>query len=98
MVILMANLNISTTISITAATSKNNFIYAITLRFPIFIEPSLSLDKTERTTVCSLGYLYAKNHLKFRKNQADNLVAVENRFIYDFGADFFFIFWCLALL
>ncbi len=32
--------------------------------------------------------LYTKHHLKFGKNQADNLVAVENRFILDFGADF----------
>ncbi len=35
---------------------------------------------------------YTKHHLKFGKNQADNLVAVENRFICDFGADFFLYF------
>ncbi len=35
---------------------------------------------------------YTKHHLKFRKNQADNLVAVFNRFICDFGADFFLYF------
>ena len=35
---------------------------------------------------------YTKHLLKFRKNQADNLVAVENRFILDFGADFFLYF------
>ena len=35
---------------------------------------------------------YNKHHLKFGKNQADNLVAVENRFICDFGADFFLYF------
>ncbi len=33
-----------------------------------------------------------KHHLKFGKNQADNLAAVENRFILDFGADFFLYF------
>ena len=35
---------------------------------------------------------YTKHHLKFGKNQADNLVAVFNRFILDFGADFFLYF------
>ena len=35
---------------------------------------------------------YTKHHLKFGKNQADNLVAVENRFILDFGADSFLYF------
>ena len=35
---------------------------------------------------------YTKHHLKFGKNQADNLVAVFNRFIWDFGADFFLYF------
>ncbi len=35
---------------------------------------------------------YTKHHLKFEKNQADNLVAVFNRFICDFGADFFLYF------
>ncbi len=35
---------------------------------------------------------YTKHYLKFRKNQADNLVAVFNRFICDFGADFFLYF------
>ena len=34
---------------------------------------------------------YTKHHLKFRKNQADNLVAVFNRFICDSGTDFSFI-------
>ena len=37
-------------------------------------------------------FFYTKHHLKFGKNQADNLVAVENRFILDFGADFFLYF------
>ena len=37
-------------------------------------------------------FLYNKHHLKFGKNQVDNLVAVENRFILDFDADFLFIF------
>ena len=35
---------------------------------------------------------YTKHHLKFGKNQADNLVAVFNRFIWDFDADFFLFF------
>ena len=35
---------------------------------------------------------YTKHHLKFGKNQVDNLVAVFNRFIWDFGADFFLYF------
>ena len=34
-------------------------------------------------------WFYTKHHLKFIKNQADNLAAVFNRFILDFGADFF---------
>ena len=38
------------------------------------------------------------NTNKYRKNQADNLAAVENRFILDFGADFSCIYWCLVLL
>lgn len=33
----------------------------------------------------------SKSHLKFGKNQADNLTAVFNRFILDFGAGFFCI-------
>ena len=37
-------------------------------------------------------YNYTKHHLKFGKNQSDNLVAVFNRFILDFGADFFLYF------
>ena len=40
----------------------------------------------------SFRRFYTKHHLKFRKNQADNLVAVENRFICDFDADFFLYF------
>ena len=35
---------------------------------------------------------YTKHHLKFGKNQSDNLVAVFNRFILDFDADFFLFF------
>ena len=35
---------------------------------------------------------YTKHHLKFGKNQADNPAAVFNRFILDFGADFFLYF------
>ena len=35
---------------------------------------------------------YTKHLLKFEKNQADNLAAVENRFISDLGADFFLYF------
>jgi len=37
----------------------------------------------------ALQFCYTKHHLKFGENQADNLVSVENRFILDFGADFF---------
>ena len=36
----------------------------------------------------TVGSFYDKHHLKFGKNQADNLVAVENSFILDLGADF----------
>ncbi len=36
--------------------------------------------------------VYTKHHLKFGKNQADDLVAVKNRFILDFGANFFLYF------
>ncbi len=40
----------------------------------------------------TLIWSYTKHHSKFGKNQADNLVAVFNRFIWDFGADFFLYF------
>ena len=39
-----------------------------------------------------LFYTNTKHLLKFEKNQADNLAAVENRFILALGADFFLYF------
>ncbi len=40
---------------------------------------------------------FTKQHLKFGENQADNLAAVFNRFILDFGAFFSVFYWFLVL-
>ena len=60
---------------------------------PFLYTERLSLPFGQPATFEKRGRkLYTKHHLKFGKNQADNLVAVENSFILDFGADFFLYF------
>ena len=71
---------------------KNNFNRRIFYNLTQFISKKTDLFSKDSLKIGLFVYCYTKHHLKFGKNQADNLVAVENRFILDFGADFFLYF------